>query len=353
MRSLMHVAAGRICRPKRNGIAARGGLAGDEFPAWATNSRPVASTMANTWQGDFYAAHKLHLDGPAHRRWTAFADRSRRPRQIGNVWEWTRTGLSQSTKPDAAKAAAFRRTPRGGGEGMPVTLLVLRISKSRAGHKGRLASVAPELLPALSPGATPRRSDRYSTNHLGFRCVKEKQPSANVSVRPVEEGGPRWRRHGEQECKKRQETAPLTPQNSARHRRTSGGGDVTFRAFAQAQKAAPARHRRAKENIVVVMSTDVGGWFNLAPSTGHPVWQNAEPDKLTARGCVSQRILREASSYRVALTHHRRGTDPAMASHRWQGRFAGAVASGRTGPCHGCSSRWVGYRPVGRTIWVT
>ena len=70
---------------------------------------------------------------------------------IGNVWEWTSDWYSTSHNEDAPKACCIPRNPRGDRSREPRPAHA-RATNPKEGREGRIPSVRPELLPALSPG---------------------------------------------------------------------------------------------------------------------------------------------------------------------------------------------------------
>ena len=90
---------------------------------------------------------------------------------IGNVWEWTSDWYSQKHEADAPKACCIPENPRGGREDGSYDPLPARDQDPAQGAEGRLAPLRAELLPPLPPGGAARGSGRYSTSHVGFRCV--------------------------------------------------------------------------------------------------------------------------------------------------------------------------------------
>ena len=137
------------------------------------NSRPAASTMANTWQGAF-PHENLALDGYERTSpVTAFPPNGYGVHDmIGNVWEWT-DGLvvDPSTRPTRRKPCCVPENPRGGPEAASHDPGQPDIRIPRKVLKGGSHLCAPNYCRRYRPAARHAEPVDTSTSHVGFRCV--------------------------------------------------------------------------------------------------------------------------------------------------------------------------------------
>jgi formylglycine-generating enzyme required for sulfatase activity len=143
--------------------AARGGLDSAIF-AWGDDHFPAGRPMANTWQGEF-PWENLKLDGYEGTSPVA----SFPPNgyglydMCGNVWEWTRdafadTGPAPVPSPCCAPAESF-------GEDIPRKVI-----------KGGSHLCAPNYCLRYRPAARQAEGIDTSTSHIGFRCIRRREP---------------------------------------------------------------------------------------------------------------------------------------------------------------------------------
>ena len=104
---------------------------------------------------------------------------------IGNVWEWTPTGIRHSTTPSAGARAAFRTTAwrTRGGELRPALPEHPKIPRKVL--KGGSHLCAPNYCRRYRPAARHAQPVDSSTSHVGFRCViRQANTGGQDHVRP-------------------------------------------------------------------------------------------------------------------------------------------------------------------------
>lgn len=134
--------------------AARGGLENAVY-AWGDTFRPEGRYMANTWQGEF-PFNNLAEDG-----YEGTSPVGSFPPNgyglydmIGNVWEWTATTCHEATKAVCGCA---------GGKTAEEEIVL----------KGGSFLCAPDYCRRYRPSARIMQPPTFSSNHTGFRCVRD------------------------------------------------------------------------------------------------------------------------------------------------------------------------------------
>ncbi|WTB27357.1 formylglycine-generating enzyme family protein [Streptomyces virginiae] len=142
--------------------AARGSL-GDATYAWGDEMRAGGKTMANTWQGHF----------PYENLWPPHLARTSPIRTFpangyglydvtGNVWEWTATAWIDDHDAVHAEPSPSCCVPTG-----------TVSEQDRFVTKGGSHLCAPEYCHRYRPAARQGHGARDTTNHVGFRCVRD------------------------------------------------------------------------------------------------------------------------------------------------------------------------------------
>jgi sulfatase modifying factor 1 len=142
--------------------ASRGGIDGARYP-WGDEFAPAGRPLANTWQGAFPYERLKTFDGAGTSPVKTFPPNGYGLYDVaGNVWEWTSSPWSESPSavPDqpATRSACCPD---------PVT------ETDRRTIKGGSHLCAPTYCHRYRPAARQGHALRSSTNHLGFRCVRE------------------------------------------------------------------------------------------------------------------------------------------------------------------------------------
>ncbi len=158
--------------------AARGGIDSAIY-AWGNDLTPSGRHMANTWQGEF-PHENLREDGYA--RTSPAGAFPGNPfglyDMIGNVWEWTNDWYAERHESDASKTCCIPSNPRGGERersfdpGEPVIRIPRKVLK------GGSHLCAPNYCRRYRPAARYPQPIDTSTSHVGFRCVKRHQQTA-------------------------------------------------------------------------------------------------------------------------------------------------------------------------------
>jgi formylglycine-generating enzyme required for sulfatase activity len=143
--------------------AARGGLDQATYP-WGDELRRGGRLMANTWQGGF-----------PHQRTTTYGGAGTSPvgtfepngygllDVVGNVWEWTASDWTPDHRMAAPTAPPRHACCAPGEHG----------EEPRKVMKGGSHLCAPSYCRRYRPAARQGQAVNSSTNHLGFRCVRD------------------------------------------------------------------------------------------------------------------------------------------------------------------------------------
>jgi formylglycine-generating enzyme len=142
--------------------AARGGLDQATY-AWGEDFLRRGRTMANTWQGGFPYQRERLFNGAGTAPVGTFAPNGFGLYDVaGNVWEWTSTDWTAS---HAESSATPPQRPCCGPQ---------RLTEAdRKVIKGGSHLCAPSYCHRYRPAARQGHGIRSSTNHVGFRCVRD------------------------------------------------------------------------------------------------------------------------------------------------------------------------------------
>ncbi len=139
--------------------AARGGLDQATYP-WGDALAPHGRSMANTWQGAFPHARRRPSGGTGTSSVMAYPPNGYGLYDVvGNVWEWTVTAWSAHHAASPSTDACCS----------PGTV----VETDRKVMKGGSHLCAPEYCHRYRPAARQGQGVRDTTNHLGFRCVRD------------------------------------------------------------------------------------------------------------------------------------------------------------------------------------
>lgn len=146
-------------------FAARGGLDRNTY-VWGNQSSPRAKTMANTWQGDFPHHNRADDGYPALAPVASFpANGFGLYDMAGNVWEWCADWYRPDYYPQSGP-----RNPRGPESSHDP----LEPGIPKRVQRGGSFLCCDQYCKRYVPGARGKGEPDSSTNHIGFRCVREK-----------------------------------------------------------------------------------------------------------------------------------------------------------------------------------
>ena len=154
-------------------FAARGGLAAKPF-VWGDEFRPQGKWMANTHQGHFPNTDTgddgfIGTSPVAHYPPNAYGLYD----MAGNVWQWTSDWYRPDYYQQLASVGGVARNPRG-----PETPFdPEEPGELKKVHRGGSYLCTDQYCSRYIVGTRGKGEIRTSTNHLGFRCVKEVQAS--------------------------------------------------------------------------------------------------------------------------------------------------------------------------------
>lgn len=155
-------------------FAARGGLAGKTY-TWGDEFRPKGKWMANTYQGKFPVTDKAD-DG-----FTGLAPVAKFPANgyglydmSGNVWQWCSDWYRHDYYATLAEAGDLTVNPKG-----PDTPFdPAEPDEKKRVHRGGSFLCNEQYCSRYIVGTRGKGEVNTGTNHLGFRCVKDKPPSS-------------------------------------------------------------------------------------------------------------------------------------------------------------------------------
>lgn len=153
-------------------FAARGGLEDQTF-AWGKELKPNGKIMANTWQGQF--PHESTKDKPPGTEPVGCYEPNGYGLydMIGNTWEWTKDFYRERHPDNPSKSCCSPKNPNGGSENESIDKNApAGEQKPRRVLKGGSFLCAPNYCARYRPAARYPEAIDTSTNHIGFRLIK-------------------------------------------------------------------------------------------------------------------------------------------------------------------------------------
>jgi formylglycine-generating enzyme required for sulfatase activity len=158
-------------------FAARGGLAGKPY-VWGNDFRPQGKWMANTHQGHF-PDKDAGSDG-----YSGVAPVAKFPANgyglydmAGNVWQWTSDWYRPDYYQQLASAGGVARNPQGPDSAFDPS----EPGQPKKVHRGGSFLCTDQYCSRYVVGTRGKGEVSTSTNHLGFRCVKDQKKEAATS----------------------------------------------------------------------------------------------------------------------------------------------------------------------------
>lgn len=150
--------------------AARGGLEGNIFP-WGNNFQNKGKAMANTYQGKFPVQDTGEDGFKGLAPVAQFSANGYGLHDVaGNVWEWT----SDWYRPDTYQALSRRGTVARNPQGPDSSFDPDEPNEKKKVHRGGSYLCTDQYCTRYMVGTRGKGEILTGTNHLGFRCVKEK-----------------------------------------------------------------------------------------------------------------------------------------------------------------------------------